>query len=375
MRVVHLAAGNLYGGVETLLVTLARHRALVPEMEPHFATCFSGQLSRDLRYAGAPVYQLGPARFSRPWTVWGVRRRFRKMLIEMRPDIVICHECWPHALFAPAARGCGLPLVFWAHGLHDGRHWLERRARRASADLVLANSRLTQATLPALFPGVRNEVIHLPVSSADLSDRDGVRGRTRRSLETPDDAIVIVQASRLERWKGHTILLQALAQLQSVPGWVCWIAGGPQRPEEEQYLEELKELARRLGLAERIRFLGQRSDVPALLAASDIYFQPNTGPEPFGIVFVEALYAGLPVMTTAFGGALEIVDRSCGVLLPPGELGSLAVSLRDLVLDRDRRVELGSAGPERARSLCDPEIQLAKLRDLLSELVHEEALT
>ena len=57
----------------------------------------------------------------------------------------------------------------------------------------------------------------------------------------------------------------------------------------------------------------QRDDVPRLLAAADIFCQPNLGPEPFGIGFVEALSAGLPVITTATGGALEIVDGDCGI--------------------------------------------------------------
>jgi glycosyltransferase involved in cell wall biosynthesis len=362
MRVFHFSAGNLYGGLETLLVTLARSRDLSPGMDSYFVTCFPGRLGRELTSAGAPVHHLGPARFSRPWTVWGTRRRARKLLVEERPDFVVCHECWPHALFAPVARACRLPLVFWAHGLHDGRHWLERRARRISPDLVLANSRHTQSTVPALFPGVRTEVYYVPVSAPDVPERDGIRRKVRQVLETPDDATVIVQASRLERWKGHTVLIQALAQMESVPGWVCWIAGGPQRPEEEKYLNELRQQAAKLGLAGRVRFLGQRSDVPELLAAADIHCQPNTGPEPFGIAFVEALYAGLPVVTTALGGALEIIDPTCGLLVPPGAVESLTAALRGLVLDRNRRVGLGGAGPARARALCSPENQLARLR-------------
>ena len=68
-----------------------------------------------------------------------------------------------------------------------------------------------------------------------------------------------------------------------------------------------------------MRFLGQREDVPRLMAAADVFCQPNTGPEPFGIVLVEALYAGLPVVTSGFGGAAEIVDQTCGVLTAPGD--------------------------------------------------------
>ena len=74
---------------------------------------------------------------------------------------------------------------------------------------------------------------------------------------------------------------------------------------------ELKAIADRGGVADRVRFLGQRSDVPRLMAAADVFCQPNAGPEPFGVVFVEALYAGLPVVTSAFGGAVEVVERPC----------------------------------------------------------------
>ena len=67
-----------------------------------------------------------------------------------------------------------------------------------------------------------------------------------------------------------------------------------------------------------MRFLGERRDVAACMRAADIHCQPNTAPEPFGLAFVEALYAGLPVVTTALGGALEILTDACGVLVPAG---------------------------------------------------------
>jgi glycosyltransferase involved in cell wall biosynthesis len=368
MRVLHLAAGNLYGGVETLLTTLARQRHHAPALEPHYALCFPGRLADELTAAGVPVYHVGAARFSRPWTVWGARRRLRAVLDRERPDLVVSHECWPHALFAPVVRSCRLPLVFWVHDVHTGRHWLERWARRHPPDLALANSRLTWATLANLFPNVPGEVLYLPVAATDLPDRGHNRRQVREVLHTPDSATVIIQASRLERWKGHAELLRALAQLADVPGWVCWIAGGPQQPREQAYLEELRGETAGLALTGRVRFLGQRTDVPQLLAAADIHCQPNTGPEPFGIAFVEALYAGLPVVTTALGGALEIVTDACGCLVPPGRSEDLAVALRRLLTDPGLRQRQGGAGPARARELCDPDKQLPALGGVLQKV-------
>jgi glycosyltransferase involved in cell wall biosynthesis len=369
-RVLHLAAGNLFGGIETLLVTLARHRSLAPEVEPEFALCFEGRLSEALRAQGVKVHLLGAARFSRPWTIWSVRRRLRRVLAAGGFDVAVSHGCWPHALAAPVVRRSALPLVFWAHGIQAGRHWLERWAARHRPDGLLANSRVTQASLRNLFPGLRGEVVYYPVSPPSLADRAGARREVRAELGTPEDALVILTACRLEPWKGHVVLVEALGQMAALPEWECWVAGGAQRAEEESYLAGLHRQAERLGVGGRVRFLGQRSDVPRLLAAADIHCQPNTGPEPFGIAFIEALYAGLPVVTSALGGAEEIVRADCGVLVPPGDAAALAEALRQLLRDPAARARLTAGGPARGAALCDPAAQMTRLEQLLQGARH-----
>jgi glycosyltransferase involved in cell wall biosynthesis len=393
LRVLHVAAGNLYGGVESLLVTLARHREADPAVEQHFACCYEGRLSDELRAAGASVHRLGVVRISRPWGVWQARRRLRKLVRQERFDAAICHSAWPQAVFGPAVVAEGVPLVFWLHGATDGRHWLERRARRTTPDLAVCNSQFTAGQLPALYPRVRAEVVYCPVPAPAASAEERVQ--TRRELATPADAVVLLQASRMEPLKGHRLLLQALGRLHSEPdaqargvedpllarrapngdaNWVLWLAGGAQRPEEAAYVESLRALAVAEGIADRVRFLGQREDVPRLMAAADIYCQANVEPEGFGISFVEALYAGLPVLTTAFGGACEIVDETCGVLVPPGSVTSLAEALNTLLRDPARRARLGAAGPERARRLCDPATQVRRLGKLFRGVARQKAV-
>jgi glycosyltransferase involved in cell wall biosynthesis len=374
MKVCQVHSGNLYGGVETFLVTMARHRHLCPEMEPHFALCFEGRASTELSECGVPVHLVGGVRVSRPWTVWRARQRLDALLGRHQFDAVLTHGCWPHALFGPVARNRRLPVVFWAHALQSGRHWLERWARRTSPDLVLANSRATRDSVGNLFPGSRTEVLYLPVAFPNLPERESSRQEVRAALGAPPDAAVIIQACRLERLKGHELLLEALARLAGVPGWVCWVVGGAQRPAEQRYLAELEATAARRGIAGRVRFLGQRADVPRLLAAADIHCQPNTGPEAFGIAFVEALYAGLPVVTTALGGALEIVDKGCGILVPAADARALAEALGALVRQPRLRASFQEGGPARARLLCDPARQIKRLGDLLGELRPGEGL-
>jgi glycosyltransferase involved in cell wall biosynthesis len=364
VRILHLQAGNLYGGVETLLVTLASLRHLCPSMEPHFALCFEARLSRELASAGVPVHSLGRVRISQPWTAWRARRRLRKLLRRERYDAVICHMPWPLVVFGRTARAEGQKLVLWAHGSHSGRSWLEHMARRITPDLVISNSAFVGASLSNLYPNLPAPVMYYPVALVDSSEASQRRASARREQGVDDRTVVIIQVSRFEPWKGHLLHLNALSRLES-RNWVCWMAGGPQNAAEQRHYDEVRSAAARLGLGERIRFLGQRSDVAQLLAGADIFCQPNQGPEPFGIVFVEALWAGRPVVATAMGGALEILDESCGLLAEPDSPASLAAALDRLIQSPELRSQLGQAGPDRARHLCDPTVQLHVLRDLV----------
>ncbi len=361
MRVLHIYSGNLYGGIETMLVTLARERALCPEMQPHFALSFEGRLSEELCAASVPVHMLGNVRASHPQTVLRARRALAELLRTHDFDIAICHAPWSQAIFAKPVRAAGLPQVFWLHDAIDGRHWLERWARRTPPDLIVCNSRYTAVTTKNLYRDVQAEVIYCPVSLSETARSNGERAATRRGLETPQEATVIIQVSRMEAWKGHALHLEALAGMRDVPGWVCWLVGGAQRPQEVQYLAGLKQIVTQSGLAERVIFLGERFDVPRLLAAADIHCQPNIQPEPFGITFIEALNAGLPVVTTSLGGAQEIVDDSCGILVAPGDAGELSSALNKLIDDEGLRVVLGAAGRARANRLCDPAAQIKQL--------------
>lgn len=366
VRVLHLNAGNLYGGVETLIKTLATLRQLCPGMEPHFAVCYEGRSSKELEASGAPVYFLGAVRISRPWTVLRARARLRELLQREHFDLVICHMSWTLAVFGPAVRAAHCALAVWAHGFHAQGSWLERLAQAKRPDFVIANSRFTADRVKENFPGAPIRAIYCPMPLQDTPEGDQWRSSVRIQEGVPDDTTVILQVGRLESWKGHATHLRALSELGTSEKWVCWMVGGAQTAEEQQYLANLQELTRQLGLSGRVRFLGQRTDVPKLLAAADIFCQPNQTPEPFGLVFIESLWAQRPVLTTSLGGALEIVDESCGLLVNPEDPKSLAEALRRLIQSPDLRRRLGEAGAKRAKQLCDPVSQMEKLREYAS---------
>ena len=358
MRVLHIAAGNLYGGVERIVEEVARHGGGRHE----FALSFEGRLSQALNASGVKVHRLGEVRFSRPLSVWRARRRLAGVLQQTHYDVVIGHSPWAYALAAPVARRAAISRVLWAHDAMHGRHWTERKVARLTPELAVCNSRFSADALGDWLARVPLEVVYAPVSplSADAS-----AGRQkRRELGADGRSVVILLASRLERCKGHVELLHAAAALRG--DWTMWIAGGAQRPRERAYEGELRALAAALPDPRRVVFLGERTDVAALLQAADVHCQPNTGPDAFGLAFVEALYAGLPVVTSDLGGASEIVTPACGILIPPSDRAALVSSLQSLIDDPGRRAALGAAGPSRARTLCDPGRQMSALEDALA---------
>ncbi len=358
MKILHLYAGNLYGGIETFLVTLARYRDLCPELIPEFGLCFRGRLWDELTTAGAVVHDLGEVRLSRPWTVWNARRRLRHVMLENRYDAVATHACWPHAVFASQVRATNTSLVHFGHDAITEISKIDRQAARTSPGLIIANSHYTASHCKTIFPNSPVEVVYLPVAKRDTGTLAKSVDDLRSEVHTDRSSIVILQVSRLERWKGAWKLIEALKLLKDDASWTAWIVGGVQRKSEQTYFNELNSEAARNGIADRIRFLGNRNDVPRVMASADIFCQANTGAEPFGITFIEAMHAGLPIVASDLGGPAEIVDATCGINVEAGDEVALAQSLRELIHDPVRRKELGIRGPSRASQLCDPARQL-----------------
>lgn len=353
VRALFIHSGNLFGGVETAMISLARTaHEHGTSLEPSFALCFDdGRVAKELRAAGAVVHGIGTVRMSRPWQIHRVRARLRQLLESHHVDICVMPSSWIHALFAPVVRACGLPIALWANDRWSRDRWMDRLALRHTPNVVIANSRYTADGMAAAVPGVPVRLVYYGIAASPI-DRTR-RREIRAELDTPDDALVVVQVGRLDPYKGHRMLIEAVARLPRSIDWRCWLIGGADTPLQRRYLAELQQAAVNAGVRDRIRFAGARYDIGSVLAAADIFCHPNLSPEAFGIVFIEALRAGLPVIGSATGGVLDIVTPECGRLVPAGDVTALTEALTELALSPPLRQALASRGPERASTLCD----------------------
>ena len=361
VTVLHVAAGNAYGGIERMLATFAATEH--PAVTQRFAVSFAGRLERELRDAGALVYRLPSPRASRPLMIWRARRAFASVLDQTAPGAVIFHGAWPHAMFAAAARSSGVRIGFWQHQPIARPGWPDRWARRVRPDFTLFNSAFTEAR-PA-FPDVPGAVIHCPVASPPQMTALE-RRRLRAGFGARDGDVIVLMAARMERWKGHAVLLEALRAVSRPSSLRVLIAGGVQQATEAAYQKELTLMACAPDLRDMVTLLGDRDDVPVLMGIADVYCQPNLRGEPFGIAIAEAMRAGLPCVLSAAGGAAELLDERCGIVTAPGDAAAVSGALQRLAGDPALREEMGRAAADRASRMTDPAGRLDELAAVLA---------
>jgi glycosyltransferase involved in cell wall biosynthesis len=197
-------------------------------------------------------------------------------------------------------------------------------------------------------PAGRTHLIRNGLNLARFADVPA-RAELRRSLDVGESTLVLLIVANIIPYKGHADLIDALARARAaLPDFVLLCAG-----RDDGYGAVLRARAEAAGLAGRIRYLGARDDVPALMAASDIGLLCSHE-EGLPNAAIEALAAGLPMVATRVGGVPEVVvDGVTGVLVPPHDPAAFADALLALALDAPRRTAFARAGRARAQAEFD----------------------
>jgi glycosyltransferase involved in cell wall biosynthesis len=313
-RLLQAMAGAPHGGAEAFFTRLAIALAAAGE-EQRLLIRRDGERAAALRRAGIATIELP---FRGPLDLW-TRWRFRQEIARYHPRVVLT---WMSRATMLCPRG-DFVHVARLGGYYDLKYY-------RGCDHLVGNTRDIVAYLVrAGWPEDRAH--YLP----NFAAAERAAAVARAGLATPEGAPLALALGRLHPNKGFDVLLEAVAL---VPGLHLWLAG------EGDRRAALERQAERLGVAPRVRFLGWRDDVPALLAAADFLVCPSRH-EPLGNVVIEAWAASVPVVaTTSAGPGALLSDGATGLLVPIEDAPSLAAAMARLMGDAALRERLGRAG-------------------------------
>jgi glycosyltransferase involved in cell wall biosynthesis len=336
-RIVHVTFGMDVGGQEKLLVEFARY-ADPGRFDLRFISLGSrGVLADDIEALGWPVTALGVPNGLRLSLIVRLGLAFRRW----RPDVLHTHD--DRALFyaGPAARATRVPrVVNTRHGRNC--HFTSRQVAvgRQLARLVDRYVCVSDdAKAQCIAEGIASSRLRTIKNGIDVD---------RFPFSGPDPSGPIVAVARLSPEKDLANLVRAVALAAwDEPGLRLEIAGdGPCLP-------ELEELVAELGVDERITFLGEIRDVPALLARASLFVLPSRS-EGIPLTLLEAMARGLPAVATRVGGIPEVVvDGETGLLVPSGDPVALAQAIRRIRHDPGRGLRMGQAGRQHVEQHFD----------------------
>ncbi|HTH98568.1 MAG TPA: glycosyltransferase [Stellaceae bacterium] len=313
-RLFQAMAGAVHGGAEAFFTRLALALQEAGQ-EQKLAIRTDPARGQTLREGGCEVAEF---RFG-GFFDWRTRPGLRRILREWEPKVVLT---WMSRATKVMPKGS------YVHVARLGGYYDLKYYRRCNHLIGNTQDIVRHLTVNG-WPKAR---VHYLPNFVDDTPAEPV---DRESLETPDDAPLLLALGRLHPNKGFDVLIEAMAL---APRAWLWLAGAG--PEEAN----LKAQAQRLGVDNRIRFLGWRDDAPALMAAADALVCPSRH-EPLGNVILEAWAHGLPVIAAEAQGPLELVRPNVnGLLVPLEDAASLARAIHDLTSDMTSRLELSEAG-------------------------------
>ncbi len=369
------------GGVERGTIEIAR--AIVEAGGTALVASAGGRLVPQLERCGAVHLSLGLMTRD-PLSIWLNGRRLARLIRRHRVELVHARSRAPAWSARWAARRTGTPFVTTWHGVYSENLPFKRRynAVMASGDRVIAISRFVAERVASRY-GVEPDRLRTIPRGADTDAFDPamVRGdrihALARQWQLPDSgpgAAVIMLPGRVSAWKGHALLLEALALLRAeAPAldWVCVLVGPVE--ERRSFGSTLVQQADRLGLRGRLRFAGHCADMPAALALADLVVVPSLKPEPFGRAVVEAQAMQRPVLAAAHGAALETVEPGVtGYAFPPGDAAALAALLRHVLsLPPAERARLGVAARARVLQRYTTRAMQQATLDVYEELLRQ----
>jgi glycosyltransferase involved in cell wall biosynthesis len=340
--------GERLGGAESMLWTLLRNLDR-SRVEPHVLSLEPGPFEREVAGLGIRTSVVVAGRLRQPRRVAAAVRAVARLFEREQPDLILNWSPKTQLYGGAAARlaGYGDRVVWWQHGIPND-HWLDRLATALPARAVGCSSHASEVAQRGLWPHRPTFVIHPGIEPPDGASPEEVI-ELRERLGIPRGRVIVGMVGRLQPWKGQDRLLHALGSLRERGHDVHGLmVGGDAYDLSPRYARDLKRMVGDLGLTNAVTLTGHVERVDPYLQLMDVFVNASEA-EPFGIVLLEAMALGTPVLAVAGGGPLEIIEPGrTGVLADGADAHALARALGDLVSDPDLRERLAEAGPRAA---------------------------
>ena len=349
MRILFANHTGAVSGAENAMLRLLDH--LPAEHERAVACPSDGPLQPILAQRGIAQYGIDGTDVSlsiRPvQTTRGLLRLVRSGFALRRAarsfgaDVIHANSVRAGLIAIVARRLGGPPVVVQCHD-HLPQNRVGRLTRVAiarGADGVVAVSDRTAEDFNDGLARPKAERVYISVDHERFSPAAQGSSAIRSELSLPDDAWLLAEVAQITPWKGQDTAIRALERVRERHDAHLLIVGdvafSSQRYDNVGFRRSLGELARDLGVADAVHFLGRRDDVPGLIGSIDLLLLPSWD-EPFGLVVAEAMAIGTPVLVTDRGGVREYVaDGVNGRLLPPHDADAWAAAVDELLGDRE----------------------------------------
>ena len=366
------------GGVERGTVEIAK--AIIDRGYKAVVISNGGLFETQLVRLGVTVHRL-PVNSKNPFKWLFIRAQLATILRAEGADIVHVRSRAPAWIALPVAKRLSIPTVATIHSKfvpHNALKHLYNR-KMLKADSVIAISAFIKSIIVKHYvkyrPADTVTVIHRGVDTAIFDPASVTQHRIIREAERlnlPEDGRVIMLPARPTSWKGHEILINAVAALNRPDVTLLLLGAGDGAP---RFVTGLEQLARKTGLDGRLRIATGSDDMAAALMLADVIAMPSTVPEPFGRVAVEAGAMGRPVVAFNHGGAVEsVLDGQTGWLAEPGDLSDLSRALvAALDLSRAKRAALAKKARAHIAKSFSKEKMCQKTLEIYDELLQDRA--
>jgi glycosyltransferase involved in cell wall biosynthesis len=351
------------GGAEEMLYTFLE-RCDQDRVDAHVILLSEGPLAADVARLGHRVTVLPAGRLRHIARTAATVVRLSRILQRERPDVILNWTTKTHYYGTAAATLVGMRdrLMWWQHGIPLG-HWMDRFAGRLPAVAIGCSSQAAAQAQKAVAPSRRTFVVYPGITASVTTDP----AETREKWDIPPDRQVIGIVGRLQPWKGQHVLLHAIAALRAdgkdVHGL---IVGGNAYNLSPEYEQSLLDLVSSLGLEDCVTMTGHVPDASGFFDLMDVLVCASAG-EPFGIALIEAMRAGLPVVSTASGGPAEIVRHGeSGLLVRERTPEAFAQALGVLLDDRQAMSRMGAVGRELVNRHFRAEVMTERLERSLT---------